>query len=96
MDIVMNNMTPTEEEAEVTFGLVKILFYWLIYNLRVSFPDDVIYLALVDIKPCFRFPRIHPGLAGAFGFMTNSLYCLVIVWCLVPTHQHRAGSLFVE
>ena len=29
MDIVMNNMTPTEEEAEVTFGLVKILFYWL-------------------------------------------------------------------
>ena len=53
MDIVMNNMTPTEEEAEVTFRLVKILFYWLIYNLRVSFPDEVIYLALADIKACF-------------------------------------------
>ena len=78
MDIVMNNMTSTEEEAEVTFGLVKILFYWLIYNLRVSFPDEVIFLALADIKACFRFPRIHPDLAGAFGFMTNSWYCLAI------------------
>ena len=78
IDIVMNNMTPTEEEAEVTFGLVKILFYCLIYNLRVSFPDEVVYLALADIKACFRFPRIHPDLAGAFGFMTNSLYCLAI------------------
>ena len=74
----MNNMTPTEEEAEVTFGLVKILFYWLMYNLRVSFPDEVIYLALADIKVCFRFPRIHPDLAGASGFMTDSLYCLAI------------------
>ena len=78
MDIVMKNMTPTEEEAEVTFGLVKILLYWLIYILRVSFPDEVIYLALADIKACFRFPRIHPDLAGAFGFMTTTLYCLAI------------------
>ena len=78
MDIVMNNITSTEEEAEVTFGLVKILFYWLIYNLRASFPDEVIFLALADIKACFRFPIIHPDLAGAFGFMTNSLYCLAI------------------
>ena len=58
--------------------------------------SKVVYLALSDIKACFRFPIIHPDLAGAFGFMTNSLYCLVIAWCLVPTHQHRIGSLFVE
>ena len=30
MDRVMNNMTLIEEEAEVTFGFVKLLFYWLI------------------------------------------------------------------
>jgi hypothetical protein len=26
MDIVMNSMTPTEEEAEATFGFMKLLF----------------------------------------------------------------------
>ena len=78
MDVVVKNMTPTEEEAEVTFGLVNILFYWLIYNLRVSFPDKVVYLALVDIKACFKFTRTHPDLVDAFGFMTNSVYRLTI------------------
>ena len=59
MDIVMNDMTPTEEgEAEVTFGCVEFLVYWLIYNLQVSFPNEVIYLALVDIEACSRFLRI--------------------------------------
>ena len=52
MDIVVNNMTPTEEEAEVTFEPVNILFYWLIYNQRVNFPDTMIYQALA-IKACF-------------------------------------------
>ena len=74
----MNNIPPTEEEAEVTFGFVKLLFYWLIYNLRVSFPDEVIYLALADIKSCFKSPRIHPNLVVPFGFMTTSFYCLTI------------------
>ena len=36
-DIVMNNMTPTEEEAEVTCCLMQFLLYWLIYNLRIVF-----------------------------------------------------------
>ena len=61
----MNSMTPTEEEVEVAFGLVKFLLYWLIYNLRVSFLDEVIYLALADIKVCFRFP-----IAMVFGSNT--------------------------
>ena len=79
MDIVTNKLTPIEEEAEVIFGPVKILFYWLIYNLRVSFPDEVIVLALADIKACFRFSRTQSELAGVFGCLTNSFYCLAIV-----------------
>ena len=42
-DIVINSMTPTGEETEVTFVLVKLLFYWSIYDLRMSFPDKVIF-----------------------------------------------------
>ena len=67
-DVVMNEITPTEDEPDVTFGMAKILFYQYLYNLRVSFPTEVIFLALADIKACFRYPRIHPDLTGAFGF----------------------------
>ena len=64
MDIVMNDMTPTENEAEITFGSAKVFFYQYLYNLRISFPHEVIFLPLADIKACFRFPRIHPDLTG--------------------------------
>ena len=93
MDIVMHNMTPSGEDIKVTFGLVKILFYWLIYNQRACFPGKVIYLALADIKACFRFLRIHPDLAGTFGFMEKVCIVSQLLWCLVPTHQHHVGSL---
>ena len=78
LDVVMNDYTPTENEPEVTFGTAKKSFYWLIYNLRVSYPKLPILLALADIKACFRFPRIHPDLTGAFGFLAANLYFLAI------------------
>lgn len=77
-DMVMNDHTPTDDEAEIDFGTAKYDFYWLIYNMRVSYPESSILLALADIKACFRFPRIHPDLTGAFGFLINSLYCLAV------------------
>ena len=40
MDLVLNDQTPTTDEAEVTFGTAKLDFYWLIYNMRISFPDS--------------------------------------------------------
>ncbi len=45
-----------------------------IYNWRVSFPDEVIYLALADITACFCFPRLSADVAGAFGFVAEDLY----------------------
>lgn len=56
---------------------MQFLLYWLIYNLRISFFGDLTYLALADIKVCFRVLRIHSDLAVAFGFMTISLFYLV-------------------
>ena len=38
MDIVMNEMTPTENEAEITLGMAKILFYQYLYYLRKAYP----------------------------------------------------------
>jgi hypothetical protein len=31
---------------------------------------------MADIKACFRFPRIHPDLTGAFGLMAGGFYNL--------------------
>ena len=77
-DVVLNEVTSMEHEAEVTFGLTKLLSYQYLYNLRISFPEEVIYLALADVKACFRFPRIHPDLTGAFGFLVHDFYCLAV------------------
>ncbi|KAL7525487.1 hypothetical protein ACHAXR_003426, partial [Thalassiosira sp. AJA248-18] len=76
LEIVLNEITPTDEEADITFGEAKPEFYKWLYNMRASFPFSDILLALADIKACFRYPRIHRDLTGAFGFMADGFYCL--------------------
>jgi hypothetical protein len=75
-EVVLNDVTTTKFEANITFGMAKLKLLQQIYNWRVSHPTSIIYLALVDITACFRFPRIHPDLTGAFGFMAEGLYFL--------------------
>ena len=76
MDNGMYEITPMLEEADITFGQAKQIIYEYLYNLMVSFPNVIIYLAAADITACFRFPRIHPDLTGAFGFYADGYYCL--------------------
>ena len=33
-------------------------------------------MAAPDIKACFRFPRMHPDLAGSFSFVIGSIFFL--------------------
>ena len=75
-DLVMNDVTSTDYEADITFGTVEQDFYRWIYNLRVTYPDTEIYLATLDVKACFRYPRINPDLTGAFGFFADEYFCL--------------------
>ncbi len=51
-DIVMNQITPVDQESPVTFGHVKLQIYIDIFNTRISYPSLVILIALVDIKAC--------------------------------------------
>ena len=76
MDIVLNEITSKEDEAEITFGHAKKKFYRDIFNIRASHPEASILLGLADVKACFRFPRMYPDLTGAFGLMSAGLYCL--------------------
>ena len=73
-EISMNQVTPTVNEAEVTFGYVHLYFCIWIWNLRITYPDSEIWLAFIDISSCFRWPRIFPCLAAAFGFIIGPLF----------------------
>ena len=73
-ETTMNEATPIDRETPVMFGLVFLHFCTWIWNMRISYPDQDIYLAFIDISSCFRFPRVFPDLIGAFGFMIGSLY----------------------
>ncbi len=75
-DIVMNQVTPVAQEAPVTFGHVKSQIYTDIYNMHISYPTATILLGLADVKACFRYPRIHADLTGAFGFIADKFYNL--------------------
>lgn len=75
-DVVLNEITTTEFEAAITFGTTKIKLYTFIYNLRITYPDEVILLATADIKACFRYPRIAADLVGAFAFLAQNLLFL--------------------
>jgi hypothetical protein len=74
--IVMNQVTPVIREAPITFGHVKMQLYTDIYNTRLSYPTFTILLAMADVKACFRFPRIHADLTGAFGFLAGGYFNL--------------------
>ncbi len=52
-DIVMNQITPVDQESPVTFSHVKLQIYIDIYNTRISYPTLVVLIALADIKACF-------------------------------------------
>ncbi len=74
--IVMNQVTPVAQEAPVTFGHIKIQIYMDIYNTRIRYTTATILLGLAAFKMCFRYPRIHTDLTGAFGFIPDKLYDL--------------------
>ena len=70
----MNEVTPTDNKADITFGYVYLAFQIWIWNLRITFPNEEILLAFIDISSCFCWPRIFPCLVGAFGFMIGPLF----------------------
>jgi hypothetical protein len=93
-DIVMNQVTPVAQEAPVTFGHVKSQIYTDIYNTRISYPTATILLGLADVKACFRYPRIHADLTGAFGFIADELYNLATAMVFGSTASASSWEAF--
>ncbi len=69
--VVLNQVTQTDHEATFDFGKAKTKLLTNIYNLHVSFPNEVIYLALANTPACFCFLRISADVASTFGFLAG-------------------------
>jgi hypothetical protein len=69
-------------------------FFIDIYNTRISFPDVPILLGTADIKACFRFPRIHANLTGAFGFIAGGYFLLAIAMVFGSIASASSWELF--
>jgi len=86
----------SESQGSYHFWPRKIQLYIDIYNTRISHQYVVILLGMADIKVCFRFPRIHPDLTGAFGFMAGGFYNLATAMVLDLLPLRLIGSRFDE
>jgi hypothetical protein len=73
-EVVLNQVTPTNHKATINFGTARTDLLINIYNWRVSFPDETIYLTLANIAACFCFPIISANIAGALGYIAKRKY----------------------
>ncbi len=78
----------------MTFGHVKSQIYMDIYNTHISYLTATILLGLADIKTCFRYPRIHADLIGAFGFIADELYNLATAMVFGSTASASSWEAF--
>jgi hypothetical protein len=51
--IILNHETSTDNKAIIDFGKAKTNLLANIYNWQISFPNEMIYLALANITACF-------------------------------------------
>lgn len=67
-DWAVNDNIDMENKPIITFNSTLMLFLTLLWNERISWPQDEILIGAANIKACFRWPKIHPDAAGAFCF----------------------------
>ena len=76
---VMNDDVNMDDEPTITFGNSKDLFMEDMYHLRSKHgPKVPCYIATADIKACYRWPKLHPDICGAFSFHVGflGLFCI--------------------
>ncbi len=91
-DWAMNDDVDMDDEPLITFGNTKLEFMKHLYNLRISYPHDEIWLATADIKACFRWPKLHPDITGAFGFVMGFLQSFFLMTAMVFGFRASANS----
>lgn len=62
--MAINDWTNKTNEPPLTFALAELVFMVWLYNLRISYPREEIYLADDDVSGAFRHAKYHPNMVA--------------------------------
>jgi hypothetical protein len=92
LDWAVNDDVDMELEPLITFGNTKDLFFTDMYNLRIDDPEREYWIGTADVKACFRFPKLHPDITGAFSFMMGFMKIFFLMTAMVFGFKSSANS----
>ena len=72
----INDWTSKDHEPPLTFAGAEMGFMVWLYNLRITYPTDEIYIADDDVSGAFRLMKYHPN-CMAMHTSLQSGYCVV-------------------
>ena len=73
--IAINDITHKDNEPPLTFASAELGFMTWVYNLRLTYPDDEVYIADDDISGAFRRMKYNPNVMA----MHASVQCGYVV-----------------
>jgi len=80
-----NDWTSKYDEPDIFYGTALVRHLTQIWNLRITYPDDVIYLWDDDVAGAFRLVKYNPEIAAAFSAIVHN-----ILW--IPVGQVFGGN----
>ena len=66
-----NDWTSKHDEPSITYGTALIRHLQQIWNLRITYPDDIIYLWDDDVAGAFRLVKYNPEIAQVFSALLH-------------------------
>ena len=78
--MAINDMCQLENEPELHFPRAKQMFYWWLWNLRITYPNLEIYIADDDVSGAFRLVKYNPNLVALHSFVLGE-------WLFMNTGQ---------
>ena len=70
----INDWVDPSLEGDITFIRSIQRIARAIWNMRISYPNEPIYIGDDDVSNAFRLVKIHPTLVGMHGFQVNDEY----------------------
>ena len=84
--VPVNHMHSNRDEPDLVYGSAFMRHLVSVYNQRITYVDDVIFLMDDDVAAAFRLPKYHPDIAGAF--------CHIVCGLLLISVGQTFGSNF--
>ena len=70
--VALNNSTDVSHEWVITYGTAASAYLHWIWNLRLTFPQEVIYQYFDSVENVIWHIYLHPDVVGAYGSRTET------------------------